>query len=324
MGGADERRSGRVRELGEERADRERVGGVEPRRRLVGEHHERPHAATARATAARSRWPAESSSTAAARRAPPARRPQAPPPPAPPPRSRDHRGGRAPGSTFSRAPRNGTRPGCWPTKPTRARSAARARHGPALRRVDRADDHGRRARQVEAGEQVQQRRLPEPDGPVTATRRPGGERRRRARRAASCHRSRGRGRAPRRALVLFQHKRSPLRAAERAEAELVFPGIAKSPFPSGAVTSSSRLRRRTVAARDPMPAAPQQLLGGTRSQPPRPTTASSSPASTRRSSLTRPSRMCTTRSAISADAGVVAHDDGRAAVPSRRARRPAS
>ena len=60
---------------------------------------------------------------------------------------------------------------------------------------------------------------------------------------------------------------------------------------------------RRATARERMPARSRNS-SGSRSQPPRPTTiASSLPLSRAHSSLTRPSRILTTRSAIAADSG---------------------
>ena len=62
VGRADHRRAVLAREVGEQPADREGRDAVEPRRRLVGDEDDGP-AAIARASATRSRSPAESAST---------------------------------------------------------------------------------------------------------------------------------------------------------------------------------------------------------------------------------------------------------------------
>ena len=77
------------------------------------------------------------------------------------------------------------------------------------------------------------------------------------------------------------------------------PAPAAAPSPPAALTTM-RPSSSEAAAREPIPARSRNSCGS-RSQPPRPTTIVPSPATV--SSLTRPSRMWTKRSAIAVEAG---------------------
>ena len=203
-------------------------------------------------------------------------------------------------SAFSRAPRKGTSPAVWPTKAiARRRSSARPARSSVAER-DAVDEHVALVRDLEPGEQVQQRRLagarrPRDDGQPARERTS-----RRAARTASPTRTASSARAPR-SLVLNQHKLAPngLVEPERSgRAEIV---LIQTRSSSPARRRARRRRRRAVAWRS-IPAE-RRSSSGSRSQPPRPTTIAPSAPPATRSSLMRPSRTWTTRSARSAEAG---------------------
>ena len=238
-------------------------GGRRPRassrlsRRAVGSSATRTPgpAAIARASATRSRSPAESRSTARAAVVG-----------EPDDRERVHRPlarldavdpaeRRAPSSTFSRAVSTPERPGVWPTTPMCSRrNAARASRSSAERTTP-PTTHLALVRRVEAGEQREERRLARAG---RARRRPSASPAGRSRR-----RARARSRAP---------KRRVTPRASTSDAGGGRSGVASSRprrrprRPGGARRRRGRAARR---ARSPMPAA-RRVSSGTRSQPPRP------------------------------------------------------
>ena len=140
----------------------ERVGRIEPGRRLVGDHHQRlcsESAGECRTLALTGRQLGHTAARRALRdrprRSPPPRRPSA------------ARAARA------QSPRSHERRGTARDRPSGRRtrpSAVAARHVPCGRGSQRhaVDEHLALVRKVEPGEEVEQRRLPGPDGPVTA------------------------------------------------------------------------------------------------------------------------------------------------------------
>ena len=193
-----------------------------------------------------------------------------------------------------RAVRNGVRPGSWPTRATfaarntaRASRSRRARSWPSTsaRPVLGCSSPASRCRSVV---------LPEPEGPVTATSVPLAN-------SASRPASGGRG-----------GRASPVRLPEPAAR-----GDERAGACSRKRRAASVVGRRFVGGRARRRCRPRAAGCGaraipvlrrssseSRSQPPRPTTmVSSPPASSAASSLTRPSRTRTMRSAIPTDSG---------------------
>ena len=175
MRGADHGRAGRARDVGEQRAERERVGAVEPRRRLVRDERQRP-----RGEGARERGPLALTGGELAdrplgvlRRARPRRAPRVRQPPRPgEPRSSSAELGVLAGAEERDEPERLADEG--DRAPPQLGAAGAVERRPATRR--------RRATSPSSGISSPASRcssvvLPEPDGPVTTVSLPGRERR---------------------------------------------------------------------------------------------------------------------------------------------------
>ncbi len=249
---ADDRGAGLPREVG--------GGAARPRgafawsSRAVGSSASRSagRAATARATATRSRWPLERSET---------RRPAAPARPTaasdsaarPAASSASTRRSERPSSTFSAAVRKGTSPASWLTSPTLSAGSGPARRGrgprPPCPRTTTSPSVGRSSPASRRRSVV----LPEPDGPVTAVSLPPPK-------VAVSSASAVRAAAP--SPYVRETSRPPRRSASAAGAG---PGSPPACASAGARAPAAAWRRMPCSCRradacEPDPRPPEQLL----------------------------------------------------------------